>query len=74
MVYLGWKNSTEPLEIVVKRSRSEDQFQPKLNLARTRGCGRDFARRGTDRAAGKDVRVRKTEIGSVGDIKKFGPK
>jgi len=53
---------------------SEHEFQPKLNLARSSGCAHDFARRGTDRAAGKDVRVRKTEIGSVGDIKKFGPK
>src|SRR3989442_7676104 len=56
-----------------KTFQSEHQFQPKLNLAGTRGCARDFARRGTDAIARKDDRVRKTEVCSVGKVKGFGP-
>jgi len=53
---------------------SEYQFQPQLNLARTGGCARDLARRGTDTVGGKDVRFRKTEVSSVCNVKKFSPK
>ena len=53
---------------------SKYEFQPKLNLAGSRGRARDFARSGTETVAGKDDRVRKTEVSSVRDVKKFGPK
>src|SRR2546426_10953307 len=53
--------------------KSEHQFQPKLNLAGTRGCARDFARRGTDAIARKDDRVRKTEVCPVCNVKAFSP-
>ncbi len=53
---------------------SEHQFQAKLNLARSRGCARDLARRGADRVARKDERVRKIKVRPVSDVKKFGAK
>ena len=61
-------------QVAMVRASSEHQFQPKLNLARTRGCARDFTRRGTDSVARKDERVRKIEVRPVSDVKKFGPK
>src|SRR5262249_10181737 len=50
---------------------SEHQFQPKLNLAGTRDCARDLARRGTDAIARKDEEVRNPEVCPVGDIEGF---
>src|SRR5437773_8270360 len=53
--------------------KSEHQFQPKLNLAGTRGRARDLARRGTDAIARKDEEVRNAEVRLVCDVKAFGP-
>src|SRR5262249_34443399 len=53
--------------------KSEHQFQPKLNLARTRDCAGNLARRGTDAIARKDKEVRNTEVCPVCDVKGFSP-
>src|SRR5207245_4874362 len=53
--------------------KSEHQFQPKLNLAGTRGRARDLARRGTDAIARKDKEVRNAAVRPVRDVKAFGP-
>src|SRR5437867_9024020 len=52
---------------------SEHQFQPKLNLAGTRDCAGNLARRGTDAIARKDKEVRNTEVWPVCDVKGFSP-
>ena len=65
-----WTPNHEGITLFVN---PEHQFQPKLNLAGTRGCARDFARRRTDAIAGKDDRVRKIEVRPVSDVKKFCP-
>lgn len=52
---------------------SEHQFQSKLNLAGTRGCAGNCARRGTDAIAGKDDRVRKIKVRPVCKVKEFSP-
>src|SRR5262249_38056662 len=41
---------------------SEHQFHSKLNLAGTRDSAGDLARRGTDAFAGKDKKIRTTEV------------
>src|SRR5437879_12971739 len=55
------------------RSISEHEFQPKLNLAGTRDCARDLARRGTDALTRKDKEVRNTEVCLVCDVEGFSP-
>jgi hypothetical protein len=72
----GWsaQRSVSSTTLASYDNCSEYQFQSQLNLAGSAGCGHDFARRRTDVAAGKNIRVRQTEVGSVSDIKKFGPK
>src|SRR2546425_6037455 len=50
---------------------SEHQLQPKLNLAGTRDCAGDLARRRTDAFARKDKEVRNTEVCPVGDVEGF---
>src|SRR5436309_7116378 len=53
---------------------SKHQFQPELNLAGTRDCAGNLARRGTDALARKDKEVRNTEVWPVCDVKGFSPK
>src|SRR5438874_12646971 len=59
--------------VLLPTSLSEHQFQPELNLPRTRGRIRHLARRGTDAIARKDEEVRNAEIRPVCKIKAFGP-